>query len=144
MNAWRRWGRFSLVGMLGAGLQVVALALLHQADRGHYLASVAVAFEVTLLHNFLWHRKYTWRDRPEGRTVTWRARFMRFHLSNGLISLAGNLLVTRWLVSSAHEPLLLANALAIVCCSTANFVLGTRWVFAVADTGSRLRTGKPC
>jgi GtrA-like protein len=53
----------------------------------------------------------------------------RFHLSNGTVSLAGNLVLMRLLVHGARMHLLVSNGIAILCCSVVNFYLGDRWAF---------------
>ncbi|MEP6716386.1 MAG: GtrA family protein [Terriglobia bacterium] len=113
-------------------VQLGALALIDGWVPGHYLYASAAAVELALLHNFCWHVNYTWADRS-GRTAHLR-RFLRFQLSNGAVSLAGNLALTHILVHEARVPLLLANLAAIFCCSLANFYLGNNWAFAVFRT----------
>jgi len=110
---------------------VVQLAALTQFSRlmaGHYLYASAVAVELAVLHNFVWHVLYTWRDRRDDLLLS---RLMRFHLSNGLVSIVGNLVLMRVLVQGVHLPLLISNVIAILCCSVVNFCLGNRWAFAV-------------
>lgn len=128
MNAFIRWGKFNLVGAMGMAVQLAALALINRCAPGHYLAASAAAVELAVLHNFVWHLRYTWRDRCDQTTAL--AQLMRFHLSNGLVSLVGNLALMRILVQNAHIPLLAANIIAIFCCSIANFCLSDRWAFA--------------
>jgi putative flippase GtrA len=128
MNSFIRWCKFNLVGAAGMAVQLGSLALLNHCSRGHYLLASAAALEVTLLHNFVWHLRYTWRDRRDHSARL--GQLMRFHLSNGLVSLAGNLALMRILVESARMPVLAANAVAILCCSVVNFCLGNEWVFA--------------
>lgn len=128
MNTLTRWLKFNLVGAMGMVLQLAALALFNHCAPGHYLAATGAAVEVTLLHNFAWHQSYTWRDRWGSSTPL--AQFVRFHLSNGLVSFAGNLAVMRVLVEGAHMPAVAANAVAILCCSIVNFCFGDNWVFA--------------
>jgi putative flippase GtrA len=82
----------------------------------------------TLLHNFVWHVHYTWRDRRDDSALL--AQLTRFHLSNGLVSMLGNLALMRILVDGAHMPLLASNGIAILCCSIVNFFLGDNWAFA--------------
>ena len=55
MNTLLRWGKFNLVGAMGMGLQLAALALFNRWTAGHYLYASALAIELTLLHNFIWH-----------------------------------------------------------------------------------------
>jgi putative flippase GtrA len=122
-----RWGRFNLVGAVGVAVQLGTLALLNHVWPGHYLWTTVAALELTLLHNFVWHLNYTWRDRRRDASVP--GQCMRFHLANGAVSLAGNLALMRLLVEGARMPVLPANALAILACSLVNFALGDRWVF---------------
>ena len=107
-------------------MQLGVLAILSRLVSRHYLYASAVAVEVAVLHNFVWHLHYTWRDRQDDSAVL--ARLMRFHLSNGLVSMVGNLLLMR-VLHGAGVPLLVANGVAILCCSMVNFWLGDVWAF---------------
>jgi putative flippase GtrA len=135
VNPIHRWCRFNAVGALGMAVQLGALALLNRLLAGRYLFASAAAVELALLHNFTWHLRFTWRDRgvapmqpqTQNRILP---RLTRFHLSNGLVSMLGNLGLMRLLVRQARLPVLIANAVAILCCSLINFVLSDRWAFA--------------
>lgn len=133
-----RWSKFNLVGAIGMAVQLAVLALLNRWMAGHYLFASAAAVEVTLLHNFMWHIRYTWRDRRDDSTRL--SQLMRFHLSNGLVSMLGNLALMRILVDGARMPVLAANGVAILCCSLVNFCLGDNWVFAAEREGVRSPT----
>lgn len=134
MNTFIRWCKFNLVGAIGMAVQLGALALFSKWSGGHYLCASAAAVELALLHNFVWHLRFTWRDRRDRSAIP--VQLLRFHLSNGLVSMLGNLALMRILVPHSHLPLLVANTLAILCCSIVNFCLGDEWVF-------RVRTGAP-
>jgi putative flippase GtrA len=128
MNVLVRWGKFNLVGMVGMAVQLGALALINRLAPGHYMLATAAAIEITLLHNFVWHLHYTWRDRRCRSAL--RSQLIRFHLSNGLVSLVGNLAMMPLLVEGMRIPVVAANAIAILCCSVVNFCLGHNWAFA--------------
>ena len=130
MKKLARWARFNVVGVMGMAVQLGALAALNRCAPQHYLAASAAALEATLLHNFAWHVNYTWRDRRDCSPLI--AQLLRFHLSNGLVSMAGNLALMRLLVEGARMPPLAANGIAILCCSLANFWVGDCWAFAHA------------
>jgi putative flippase GtrA len=130
VNTFIRWWKFNLVGAMGMVVQLVALALLNRWTAGHYLYASAAAVELALLHNFVWHLRYTWRDRRDDSALL--AQFVRFHLSNGLVSMLGNLALMRILVHEARIPLLASDCIAILCCSIVNFCLGDSWAFAVS------------
>jgi putative flippase GtrA len=121
-----RWLKFNAVGMLGAVVQLGVLALLTRLGV-HYLIATALAVETALLHNFVWHVRWTWLDRPA--TSRWGALW-RFQVANGAISLLSNLVLMRLFTGSLGWPVLMANLIAIAITSAVNFLLGDRWVFA--------------
>lgn len=130
MNTIARWGKFNLVGAMGMAVQLAALASINRALPGHYLFATAAAVESAVLHNFVWHIHYTWRDRRNESPLL--GQMMRFHLTNGLVSLLGNVALMRLLVQGAHLPPMAANVIAILCCSAVNFFLGNTWTFAAS------------
>ena len=130
-----RWLKFNLVGGLGVVVQLVCLALFRRWM--HYLVATALAVEIAVLHNFFWHERFTWKDRPGGR----RQRLLRFHLGNGVVSILGNLGLMWLLVSHFHmKRLLFANAIAIAVCSLLNFALGEWFVFRRDEDARRPST----
>jgi putative flippase GtrA len=135
MSTFIRWLKFNLVGAMGMAVQLAALALFDRLSGGHYLYATAAAIEITLAHNFVWHLHYTWRDRCDRSTLV--AQFARFHLSNGIVSLLGNLALMRILVQEARLPVLVSNSIAILCCSVVNFCLGHNWVFTVREQATQ-------
>jgi len=123
-----RWLRFSAVGALGIAVQTGALALLVRVLGMHYLLATLLAVEATVLHNFYWHKKWTWADRCAIQ-ISWMPMLARFHLTAGLISTGGNLLLMSVLVGYGGLPAVPANMVSIACCSAANFVASNRLVF---------------
>ena len=123
---------FNGVGVLGFAVQLAALAALVRWTPLHYLVATAAAVEVAVLHNFLWHQRWTWRDRRSSVTSTILLRLGRFHLTNGAISIAGNLAVMRVLTGSLHVEPVTANAVAVVACSVVNFLASDTLVFRTA------------
>jgi putative flippase GtrA len=123
-----RWLKFNLIGGIGIGVQLGCLKLL-LALRMNYLAATSLAVEIAVLHNFVWHERFTWKDRPGG-THERLMRLLRFHLGNGAFSILGNLGLMWLLVGRLHmKHLLVANGIAIAICSVLNFALGEWFVF---------------
>jgi putative flippase GtrA len=120
---------FALVGALGFACQLGVLHLLVKAGIP-VAVGTALAVATAVAHNFLWHRGWTWRDRA-GNGGSPRAQFLRFAGLNGLVSLAGNVVITATL-AAAGMPVLGANVVAVVACSVANYALADRLVFATA------------
>ena len=59
-----RWLKFNAVGAIGIAVQLAVLTLLKSGLGLNYLLATALAVEVTVLHNFFWHERFTWGDRP--------------------------------------------------------------------------------
>jgi putative flippase GtrA len=124
-----RFLKFNGVGAIGFALQLALLALLLRLGL-HYLAATAIAVELTVLHNFYWHERWTWRDRPADDRIRLH-RLWRFHATNGLVSLTGNLVLMRLMVGLVGMPPLPANLLAVLACALINFTASDRLVFRV-------------
>lgn len=123
-----RWCKFNMVGAMGMLVQLGSLALFSHWAPGHYLCTSAAAIELTLLHNFAWHLRYTWRDRRGNARLP--VQLLRFHLSNGLVSMTGSLALMPILIHDARLPLIASNGIAILSCSVVNFCVGNNWAFA--------------
>jgi putative flippase GtrA len=123
-----RWLRFNAVGAIGIGVQTGALALFKGALGIDYLAATALAVETAVLHNFVWHEHWTWKDRTASHRGA-LGRLARFNLSNGLISIIVNLLFMRVLVGRCHFPYMAANFIGIAAGSLANYLASDRLVF---------------
>lgn len=122
--------KFSLVGAVGIVVQLGVLALLVRW-RVNYLLATGLAVELAVLHNFVWHEKFTWAERNgRGRVLS---RLLRFHLSNGVVSITGNLILMRLLVGKIGLPILISNVASIAVCFVANYLLSDRWVFVARD-----------
>jgi putative flippase GtrA len=102
------------------------LAALRSGFGLNYLVATAMAVEAAVIHNFLWHERYTWVDRAPGKGF---GRFIRFNLTTGALSIAGNLALTKLFIDVAGLPYLVANGIAVAACSTANFLVSDRLVF---------------
>jgi putative flippase GtrA len=126
-----RWCKFNLVGGIGIAIQFAALILLKSVFHVHYLAATAVAVEAAVMHNFVWHEQFTWSDRvaPRHRWSASCRRLLRFHIANGAVSIVGNVALMKVMVGFGNMNYLLANAIAIALCSTANFLVSEEWVF---------------
>jgi putative flippase GtrA len=124
----QRVAKFAIVGAIGIAVQLATLEAL-TALGCQYLWATGLAVEAAVLHNFLWHQSFTWRDRADSTLTHTGARLLRFHLSNGAISILGSLLLMRWLVGQLGMGVLIANLLTIAACSLGNFLASDRWVF---------------
>jgi putative flippase GtrA len=124
-----RLARFNLVGLLGAAWQLLLISVLTKSFHLPAVAATPIAVEIAVLHNFIWHERFTWRDRRVGSIRQTILRLARFHAGNGLVSLIGNTGVMYVLVERAKAPVALSATAAILFCSLANFMIADRWVY---------------
>jgi dolichol-phosphate mannosyltransferase len=128
------WIRFNVVGALGFALQSGALFVLtHTAHPVGYLAATAAAVELAVLNNFVWHQRWTWRDRPSATMGGTVRRLAKFNLTNGLVSIAGNLVLMSILVGRLGLPIVAANLVSVATCAILNFILADRIAFTVEN-----------
>ena len=118
---------FNGVGLAGVLVQLGVVTLLTQVRLPIALTTV-LAVECAVLHNFAWHQRWTWRDRPSAGPRETVARLLRFQAVNGLVSLVGNVAITVTLTHAGVHPVV-ANIVAIMACSFINFTAGERLVF---------------
>lgn len=112
----------------------MALATFRSWLRFDYLLATGLAVEIAVIHNFWWHERYTWADRPAARPIQSLIRLAKFNASNGAVSIVGNIVLMRLLVGELKFKYVVSNLVAILLCSLVNFLLSDRFVFdAEAD-----------
>jgi len=134
-----RWLKFNAVGAIGIVVQLAVLTTLKSGLGANYLVATAIAVETAVLHNFFWHERFTWSDRKS------QARFERlakFNLTNGAISIIGNVGFMKVFVGGLRMNYFVANLLSIAICSLMNFLVSDVFVFSrVAERPSRMAHG---
>ena len=130
--------RFNVVGVFGFALQSGALFLLtHGAHPFGYLLATATAVELAVLNNFVWHQRWTWRDRPSATTGETLRRLAKFNVTNGAVSITGNLIFMSILVGRLGLPIAGANVASVAACAICNFFLADRIAFQVEKDKQR-------
>jgi putative flippase GtrA len=136
-----RPGRFIAVGVAGFAVQLAALWTLTTRAHWPWLPATIAAVEAAIVHNFLWHRTWTWRERfASGASVfesSTLASFARFNAATAVTSIGGNVAAMAVLAGLFHLPVLAANALAVTIMTLANYLASDRWVFGSAN-GARV------
>ncbi|MGD8331038.1 MAG: GtrA family protein [Acidobacteriota bacterium] len=125
----RRWLAFSSVGALGFVVQFVTLLALAGSLGVHYLLATALAVELAILHNFLWHQRWTWSDRGTMSARHMLGRLLRFNAGTAITSIGGNLTLMWLLVSLLGVHYALANVIAVAALGIINFLFCDRLVF---------------
>ena len=131
---------FNAVGTMGVAVQLAALVGLAELLGLNPLLATALAVESAVLHNFVWHERWTWRDRGAGARGRW-ARLARFNLVTGAVSISANVVFTGLYAGALGVHYALANLLAIASCSLLNFVANDRFVFRAAP-GAEMDDGR--
>jgi len=143
----RRWLAFGSVGLLGFVVQFAALLLLAGGLGINYLFATAIAVELAILHNFLWHQRWTWRDRDVSGVRGVLARLARFNAGTAITSIGGNLTLMWLFVSQLGLHYAPANVLAVASLGIINFLFCDRLVFRIAPaagpSGGAVTPGGP-
>jgi len=136
-SVFTRWLAFNFVGAIGIVVQLTILFILTSGFDFGYLPATAIAVEAAVLHNFVWHERWTWADRTRTFNGSLWRRLLWFHGTNGAVSIVGNLLLMRLFVERLGLNYMAANALAIALCSIANFIAGNCFVFRSTAVASK-------
>ena len=128
--------RFIKFGAVGASGRVINIAVLYGAqeylfrgiDDFHSRLNFSIALAITLatISNFYWNRRLTWRDRQSEAQQSGPLLFAKYVMAAAL-SIVIQSLLTKWLANYLHY--LVANVLAIVVASVANFIANDRLTF---------------
>lgn len=129
----QRWLIFNVVGAMGFAVQLAALGALVSRLHWNIAPATALAVELAVVHNFLWHERWTWADRGAQEWSGALRRFLRFNLANGLLSIVGNVAFTIVFLHTLPVNFVAANVLAIAVCSILNYVVSDRLVFRSAS-----------
>ena len=124
--------RFSVAGLIGFLVQVAALWLLVSFTTMHYVPATIVAVEMAILINFVWHDRWTWRDRPVSSERERWTRLARFNAMTGLTSIAGSVIVTAVLVELLSLSPIVANVISVMALGAVNFAGANTLVFRSA------------
>ena len=132
-GALRRWLAFGSVGALGFAVQFSSLLVLTGWFEINYLFATALAVELAILHNFLWHQRWTWSDRGAMSARQVFERLVRFNAGTAVTSLGGNLSLMWVLVSLFDVHFAVANVMAVLSLAMVNFLLCDRLVFRLVQ-----------
>src|SRR4051812_35545571 len=110
---------FVTVGAIGFVLQIGIVAVLSRIAHWPVAAATALGVEAAVLHNFVWHERWTWADR-HARASGAAPRLMRFHLTNGATSVGGSVAITIAAMHVLAIDAVVANIVAVAAMSAAS------------------------
>ena len=142
--------RFSIAGLGGFAAQVAALWLMMWLTPMHYAVATALAVEIAIVLNFVFHERWTWKDRTGRAGATGATggtgaigRFVRFNVLTGATSIVGGVIVTAVFVESFGMHAIAANVLSVVLLGAVNFAGADALVFRAAIVMMMLAAAAP-
>jgi putative flippase GtrA len=132
-----------VVAVLGFGVQTAVLLVLVHGARLHYLVAMALAVASAVVHNFLWHERWTWADRPSSGVPQRLARLARFVALTGIVSILGGVALTAVFVGRLDLPLAVANLAVVVTLGFVNLLGADRLAFTAERARDDGRTSRP-
>jgi dolichol-phosphate mannosyltransferase len=122
---WLQLGKFLLVGLSGYVVNLAVFTFSLKVLGVHHIAAATIAFAVAVLNNFWWNRHWTFAARG-GHAGFQAARFFAVSVVAFLIQLG----ILELLVTQAHTPKVLAQAISLVLATPVNFIGNKMWSFA--------------
>lgn len=124
-----RAGAFVVVGALGLVIQLATWWAFTRLGHWPVLVATALSVELAVLHNFLWHERWTWSDRTSGQKGA-ATRCARYHVTVGVTSVVGNVALMWASVDCLGIDATIATPLTVAVMAAANFFAADRLVFA--------------
>jgi putative flippase GtrA len=122
IHNWKQLAKFSVVGAVGAVINIVIFRTLVR-NGVHYLAAGTCSFLVAVTSNYTWNRLWTFR----GQRGHVGVQGMRFFVVS-LAALGANLVLLQLLITLGTSKVV-GQAIAIVLVTPLNFVGNKLWSF---------------
>ncbi len=123
-----RFIKFALVGASGVGVNLGLLWLLTETGGLFYLASAAIAIEISIITNFILNNYFTFADRRQPGVDTFLKRLFKFNT----VSLGGlgiNLAILWLLTSGLGMFYMLSNLIGIAAATLWNYLANNWWTW---------------
>jgi putative flippase GtrA len=124
---WLQLGRYGVVGAMGYVVNNVVFALCVHVLDIHFRIAAVLAFLVSVTHNFIWNRHWTF-DARDGHAGFQAARFFAVSIAAFLFAAS----ILELLVTVASVPSVAAQAISLVAATPLNFIGNKMWSFSIA------------
>lgn len=130
-----RVASFAVVGVSGIAVNMGVLWILTHFANIHYALASPIAIELSILNNFIWNDRFTWRGRRRARKLSIWKGLLRFNIVSWIAG-SMNWLLLIFFTEVAGIYYLWANLMAIAIAAAINFILNEKWTFkAMPDLG---------
>jgi len=122
--------KFSIVGVIGAGINTGFLWILTDLAGLYYLFSSVVAIEIAIMMQFMMNDRWTFRDRKTTDAGQFIKRIFKSNLwrSGGLAVNVGVLYLFTAYIGVYY---LLSNIFGIICAFSLNYILESRLTWGI-------------
>lgn len=129
----RRFIVFTMVGISGIVVNNLILYILIEFLFLHISIASLIAIQIAIFNNFIWNRKFTWKDRDMQGWDAIRKGLIKFTLVSWI---AGGLnwLILLLLDYTTELHYIIANLIAILLASILNYLLNDFWTFKEKNT----------
>ena len=126
--------KFGIVGISGVFINSGLLIIFTELLKVDYRISSLTAIEVSILNNFLWNSKWTWKDNKTYGYKNGIQRLLKFHTSCIITAFFINFGLLVILTELFHIPYWFSNIVGIAIGSIINYFVSHSWVFRGEET----------
>ncbi len=126
-----RGGKFMAVAWLGMGVNTACLYLFKGILHIKLIPASLMAIEIAIIHNFIWFRTWTWRDRPN--KPPFFQQLIKYNLATGAVDFLANVSVLWSLSTFLKIHYLLANILGMIAPPFIKFWLNEKFIFKASS-----------
>ena len=125
--------KFSIVGVIGAGINTGFLWLFTDVAGLYYLCSSVIAIEIAIIMQFLMNDRWTFKEQKTLHAAQFMKRILKSNVwrSGGL---AVNIGVLYFLTEHLGVYYLLSNIVGIICAFLLNYLFESRLTWGVGNT----------
>ena len=124
-----------MVGISGLFVNSLVLWMITDGLNWPYQLGGLIAIQIAIINNYIWNRRFTWRDRLK------TEKFDRFWSAMGQFTLVSwfagsiNWVLLIALTELLHLHYMLSNLMAILVASVINYLANDQWTFRNRDQG---------
>ena len=120
------------VSWLGMVVNTGCLYLFKGVLHIRIIPAALMAIEVAIIHNFIWHRHWAWRDRTANNHQSFFRQLLLYNVFTGAVDMVANVSVLWSLSTFFHIHYLLANVLGMIAGPFIKFWVNDKIIFKEA------------